>query len=409
VNHNPDERVQAKYRNNDKKLVAVIHKDFLSKEREEHWDDYRSFLTHKSKLSRALNKLAQNPEEMDDADAIIYVISKTALRQGHRSNPDARGGSTLQVRDINIEGEDTVHFALPTKAGMFTEFSKKDPTLVKILRPRMEGKSSTDRLFDSDQRTNNERLRKHLGGKGVEGVSMKSLRTHAATSLALQELKKLIQSKTVRRAKTKTAYNNLRNEVGLKVGTLLGHKRQTKDNEGKLTDPPEYEFTGATALGSYISPVFDEQLSQHFAPEEKEQNLNKAFTPDWRAKGPAKERDIDKYAEARKRKGENRQWGIKETGGDPRIIQNSQPITWMDSLIAQGFIAPMIKGVTSDGTQMWFLSNGTDYIANLGTFGTVFVEKAVFKPVLNLRKISRKPATPSEPVISLTDDMIEDA
>ena len=136
--------------------------------------------------------------------------------------------------------------------------------------------------------------------------------------------------------------------------------------------------------------------------------VTKEFTPDWRAKGPDKERDIDKYAEARKRKGENRTWGIKETGGDP-IIQNSQPTTWIESLIAQGFIAPMIKQVTPDGTQMWFLSNGVDYIANLGVAGNVFVEKAVFKPMPNLRKISRKPDTPSNPVTSLTDDMVEDA
>ena len=137
--------------------------------------------------------------------------------------------------------------------------------------------------------------------------------------------------------------------------------------------------------------------------------VTKEFTPDWRAKGPDKERDIDKYAEARKRKGENRTWGIKETGGDPRIIQNSQPITWMESLIAQGFTAPMIKEVTPDGKQMWFLSNGIDYIANLGVLGSVFVEKATFKPMPNSRKISRKPTTPSETVTSLTDDMVEDA
>ena len=30
--------------------------------------------------------------------------------------------------------------------------------------------------------------------------------------------------------------------------------------------------------------------------------VTKEFTPDWRAKGPDKERDIDKYAEARIRK-----------------------------------------------------------------------------------------------------------
>ena len=69
----------------------------------------------------------------------------------------------------------------------------------------------------------------------------------------------------------------------------------------------------------------------------------------------------------------------------------------------------LLKEVTSDGTQMWFLSNGIDYIANLGALGNVFVEKATFKPVPNSRKISRKPDTPSNPVTSITEDMIEDA
>ena len=189
---------------------------------------------------------------------------------------------------------------------------------------------------------------------------------------------------------------------------MLGHKRQLNDDDGNPTAPPKYEFTAATALGSYISPTFFDKLAAHFAPIKESTDIQKAFTPDWRAKGPDKERDIDEYAEARKRKGENRQWGIKDLGGHHKLAKNHQPITWMDSLVAQGFTAPMIKEVLADGSKMWFISNGVDYIANLGGAGNTFVEKAVFKPMVNLRKVSRKPETPSNPVISL-DNMIEDA
>ena len=57
----------------------------------------------------------------------------------------------------------------------------------------------------------------------------------------------------------------------------------------------------------------------------------------------------------------------------------------------QGFIAPVIKQVTPDGRQMWFLSDGIDYVANLGMMGNVFVEKAVFKPTLRQPSISYAP------------------
>ena len=57
------------------------------------------------------------------------------------------------------------------------------------------------------------------------------------------------------------------------------------------------------------------------------ESVQKAFTPDWRAKGPKDERDIDKYAEARKRKEENRIFGIKEFGGQRQPLVK----TWMES------------------------------------------------------------------------------
>ena len=116
------------------------------------------------------------------------------------------------------------------------------------------------------------------------------------------------------------------------------------------------------------------------------ESVQKAFTPDWRAKGPKDERDIDKYAEARKRKEENRIFGIKEFGGQRQPLVK----TWMEALQEQGFFAPLIKDCTAH--QMWFLNNGIDYVGTFGMNGHVFVEKATFKPTFNNPGISYNPS-----------------
>ena len=129
--------------------------------------------------------------------------------------------------------------------------------------------------------------------------------------------------------------------------------------------------------------------------------LWKAYVPDWHGKGPNEERDIDEWAEDRDRKGEKRQWGLKDIPGRPpkgvdkrtnNIIKGmGASKTWIDSLMEQGFTSPVIKEVTKDGSQMWFINNGVDYIANLGLSGSAFVEKAVFKPTQRKPHISYAP------------------
>jgi len=121
--------------------------------------------------------------------------------------------------------------------------------------------------------------------------------------------------------------------------------------------------------------------------EEMEKSLNideeaiktaveKAFTPDFHAKGPDKERDIDKWAKKREEKAENRAYGFKDLGGNPKNYQKS----WVEDLSEQGFSSPIIKSVTDDGSQMWFSQNNVDYVASLSPSGIVNVEKASFTP-----------------------------
>ncbi len=104
--------------------------------------------------------------------------------------------------------------------------------------------------------------------------------------------------------------------------------------------------------------------------------VEKAFTPDFHAKGPDKERDIDEWAKKREKKAEDRAYGFKDLGGNPKNYQKS----WIEDLSEQGFSSPIIKSVTDDGSQMWFSQNNVDYVAALSPSGVVNVEKASFTP-----------------------------
>jgi len=89
-------------------------------------------------------------------------------------------------------------------------------------------------------------------------------------------------------------------------------------------------------------------------------------TPDWHDKAPNEERDIDEWADKRKEKAENRAWGLDLNK------------TWISSLNEQGFHAPTIREVSPDGSQMWFIEKGVDYVADLSSNGLGEIKKATF-------------------------------
>ena len=89
-------------------------------------------------------------------------------------------------------------------------------------------------------------------------------------------------------------------------------------------------------------------------------------TPDWHDKAPNEERDIDEWADKRKEKADNRAWGLDLSK------------TWIQSLNEQGFSAPTIREITPDGSQMWFIEKGVDYVADLSPNGLGEIKKATF-------------------------------
>ena len=383
VSDDPDSDLQAKYRLPNGKLESIKSSADIDKRHLAHWAKYKRFVKAYPKLKKKLSELRKDPDSMSDEDAIIHIADEYYFRHGNRENMDARGASTLLVDDVDIDG-DSVSFHFDSKSGMRTEISKTDPVTARLLSKRMEGKEGHERIFgDTVEERTNRRLSEHLEG----GFSMKWLRTHGATQIALKHrqfaLASVKQGKTP--LKTDKDVKAVRDQIALAVGKELGHKRRVPKS-----DPPEYEATGSTADKSYISPAVWDRLS-----EAKDSPLltalEKAHTPDWHEKTPMEERDIDEYAEARRRKGENRQWGIKEFGGQRKPLVK----TWMQSLSEQGFTIPVIKQTTAH--QIWFLNNGVDYVGTFGVNGDVFVEKALFKPTFNKPGISYNPSGRNRP------------
>jgi len=79
------------------------------------------------------------------------------------------------------------------------------------------------------------------------------------------------------------------------------------------------------------------------------------------------ETDIDKVGETRK------------SDDDPtKMVELDKPQNWVQGLMSKGFLTPIIKQVSNDGKKMWFSQDGTDYIADLTSFGVNFIEKATF-------------------------------
>ena len=85
--------------------------------------------------------------------------------------------------------------------------------------------------------------------------------------------------------------------------------------------------------------------------------------------GGRKERDIDEYAQSRED-------ADKPKGmGTPKKVKSTM---WMTDLVQKGYTSPIIKDITADGGQMWFVQDGIDYVADLSQNGVMDVQKATF-------------------------------
>jgi hypothetical protein len=366
---------------------------------------------------------------MPPEDRFIYIIGETGIRHGQTAPTSERqlatskkdaldktGEGLLNLTpshlefSVNTDGVEQVTLNYMGKSNHPQHYELTDPKIVEILREASEGKEPEARLFTTTEKTHNQRLKKLVGNSHA---TIKKLRSLKATLLA----EKLLKEKGLTKPLAEKEFTEVQRSIGLEVGTMLGHfkngkkltdanKENVLDADGNIQyDGPRYVNHGGEAIKSYIHPKTWDGVEREPEPVKKAilstddslrqmqkaiQDLQKAITPDWHMKGPNEERDIDEWAEARQRKGENRAFGFKQPNGRPHkgTLKLAVPTTktWMDSLNEQGFLAPIIKGVNPEGTRMWIESGGQQFVAFLGMNGSARVEKATFKAVTDPRR-----------------------
>ena len=76
----------------------------------------------------------------------------------------------------------------------------------------------------------------------------------------------------------------------------------------------------------------------------------------------------------------------------------------MAALMEKGYTTPVVKEVSPDNKQLWFINDGIDYVANLNSGGITHVQKAKFVDQSPPPKISYNPAQ-----VGNTRDEDEDA
>jgi len=388
--------VQAKWRNPKTGVLGTSYSHARAKElKTDHWNEYRENRPDIQKGIRALRRMSGETLSQSPTDTCLALVGLLGIRHGGDERTHEDGESTgsgaidLKVGDIQITGDSMV-ISFRGKHDRPQRFVKRNRAVATAIQSLTEGKESTDKIFDTTNRKNARRLKELTGN---DEVKVKDLRTDYANYTAKEAIDSYFEGDFDKPFKTEKEFKRFQEEIGLVVGVALGHKKKVKvkNSAGKIMyesdgETPRTEFVSHAkeAISSYIDP----EIWEPFKPS---QDIQKAHTPDWHEKTPTEERDIDEYAEARRRKGENRQWGIKEFGGQRKPLVK----TWMQSLSEQGFMIPVIKQTTAH--QIWFLNNGVDYVGTFGLNGDVFVEKAIFKPTFNKPGISYNPSGRNRP------------
>jgi hypothetical protein len=153
----------------------------------------------------------------------------------------------------------------------------------------------------------------------------------------------------------------------------LMEQQLSAEEAGKEGGPPPEAEGGEEAGGE--EPVEQSMDVDKAEGKFKDRNLGWK-TPDTNDKMPLDERDLDEYAEARARKGEERDWGLVKGGTS----------TWMEGLYDLGYTSPLVKEITADGNKMWFTDGNKNFVAYLTPFGVSKVEPATFTTARPQRK-----------------------
>ena len=150
-------------------------------------------------------------------------------------------------------------------------------------------------------------------------------------------------------------------------------KDQVDKENTKLSSEYQDKMQGITGNKKYNKvPIKTVQLDKAYDGKE--------FDPTRK-----KEKDIDTYFDNRKEKEEDRDLGLDKIPPHmrprPKYYEAKFAKTWVEDLADKGYQSPVIKSSNDEGTKLWFIDGGVDYVANVGATGVGYIEKATFQPL----------------------------
>lgn len=321
------------------------------------------------RLFHTLQEMDYLPVKQEIRERIAALWGVSPAWQG---TPDAFGGLSTQTQQLMVMSRvveaDQRLFHEKVFPLILEGFGVKD---WKLVLPHPEEKAEATRINFASQRAN---IAKMLNDMGFDI----QLRRQSA---ALEDVDFVISGAPVPLAQIQGETQVLAltaQEEQLRQQAIMQVQQEAAQAEQEQQAPQEVENSMEKGEGKY-----------------KDRNLGWR-TPNADDKMPLDERDIDEYAEARERKGENRMFGLEKSG-------ETFTSSWMDALVTQGYPTPLVKEISPDGTKMWFIQGDKQYVAFLTPTGVDRVEPATFtipKPPANKR------VEPSNQSTSNTGDVI---
>jgi phage-related protein (TIGR01555 family) len=167
------------------------------------------------------------PRAVQDAAAVVYLVSQTGFRPGSEKDTGAdvkaHGATQLEGQHVKVSGDSTT-FDFPGKSGVTQHHIVKDAKVATFLRQRATGENK--QIFQVSET----HVRDYFHGIGASEFDLKDMRTWVATDMARAQVKKMPVPMDAKEHKASVA------AIAEKVSDKLGNKP-------------------AQALKSYIDPM----------------------------------------------------------------------------------------------------------------------------------------------------------
>jgi tRNA nucleotidyltransferase (CCA-adding enzyme) len=391
------------------------------KELKDSQKEYRmkALIKQSSILDTELNT-QYNSDKPDVRALITGIMMETGLRIGNpkdtfdsiKKGKESYATATFKKKHISVTG-DTIKYNFPGKQETIQSGTIKNAGLAKGLETILKNKDEDAYVFEQDGKFYDEGdVQKYHNAvmKVKDGYVIKNhtFRHSKATNMTIKNITDFIgKAKNLSFIKTEGDFQDFQKRMATDAAKQLNHP----DTKG------EFWKTDMT-LNSYILPnafsyidgdkqimIKDQvdkentKLSSEYQDKMQEitgskkynkvpiktVQLDKAY--DGKEFDPTrkKEKDIDTYFDNRKEKEEDRDLGLDKIPPHmrprPKYYEAKFAKTWVEDLADKGYQSPVIKSSNDEGTKLWFIDGGIDYVANVGATGVGYIEKATFQPL----------------------------